>query len=550
MRGEQVEDGPLFGLLAQPDHARSVARRAIYEATAPAAPCGAAERPTRGKVPSSSRTAYRGARARHERASKHHIGTERIMATSAAGQLPAARSPGLGAGRIAALVAASFAALIALALLVCGALLVGAHATQRDGDGFYNSETQRLTTATPALTAEGLHLGDVDGGGGDWVVETIDATVRINAVATDAQPLFVGIARERDLDAYLRGVAHDEVRHVERDDVSTRSRPGGTEVAAPTRERFWVASASGPGPQTLEWKADGGDWAAVVMNADGSPRVAADVSVGARTGLLLPVGIALLVAGVLVGAAAGVTAWLAVRRTGEAGSSGTPLPVGSAPTAPGSATMDQAAPYPVAVEARIDEPLSRWLWLVKWFLAIPHWIALAFLWAAFVLLSLVAIVAVAVTGRYPRSIFGFNVGVMRWSWRVGFYATSAMGTDRYPPFTLARADYPAELEVPYPERLSRGKALVKWWLLALPHYAILAGLYGAWNATWTWGDANFQPPGVITVLVLVAGVSLAVTGRYPREVFRLVVGINRWLYRVIAYAAGMRDEYPPFRLER
>ena len=96
------------------------------------------------------------------------------------------------------------------------------------------------------------------------------------------------------------------------------------------------------------------------------------------------------------------------------------------------------------------------------------------------------------------------------------------------------------LEIDYPEHLSRGLVLVKWWLLALPQYvvvAILAGGFGVGRA------------GLITVLVLVAGVLLAATGRYPRELFELVVGLNRWCFRVLAYAALMRDEYPPFRLD-
>src|SRR6478609_3401342 len=101
--------------------------------------------------------------------------------------------------------------------------------------------------------------------------------------------------------------------------------------------------------------------------------------------------------------------------------------------------------------------LNRGLWLVKWFLAIPH----------FVVLTVVAFFAILVTGRYPRGLFDLNVGLLRWTWLVQFYATSAIGTDRYPPFTLDHTDYPADLDIGYPERLSRGLVLVKSWLLAL-----------------------------------------------------------------------------------
>ncbi|MEA2316506.1 MAG: hypothetical protein QOD44_695 [Solirubrobacteraceae bacterium] len=214
-----------------------------------------------------------------------------------------------------------------------------------------------------------------------------------------------------------------------------------------------------------------------------------------------------------------------------------------------------AAPsvYPLRVEGELDDHLSRWLWLVKWVLGIPHFIALVFLWIAFVVLTVVAFFAILFTGRYPRAIFDFNVGVLRWTWRVGFYSYSALGTDRYPPFTLADVpDYPARLDVEYPQSLSRGLVLVKWWLLAIPHY-IVVGIFagGAWagineasdNSTWA------SSGGLISLLVIIAGIVLLFTGRYPKQIFDFVMGMNRWVFRVVAYAALMTDVYPPFRLD-
>lgn len=210
-----------------------------------------------------------------------------------------------------------------------------------------------------------------------------------------------------------------------------------------------------------------------------------------------------------------------------------------------------AITYPVRVDADLDAHLSRWLWIVKWFLAIPHFLVLAFLWMAFVVLSVGAFFAILFTGRYPRRIFDFNVGVMRWSWRVQYYTYGALATDKYPPFTLAEvADYPAHLEIAYPEHLSRGLVLVKWWLLAIPHYLVV-GLFGGGTLfAWQSGDATFGlVGGVVGLLVLIAGVALAITGRYPPGIYDIVIGMNRWALRVAAYGGLMTDKYPPFRLD-
>jgi hypothetical protein len=211
------------------------------------------------------------------------------------------------------------------------------------------------------------------------------------------------------------------------------------------------------------------------------------------------------------------------------------------------------SPYPLQITGELAPKLSRGLWLVKWLLAIPHFVVLFFLWVAFTVVGVIAFFAILFTGRYPRGLFDFNLGVLRWTWRVGFYSYSALGTDEYPPFTLKDVpSYPARLEVAYPESLSRGLVLVKWWLLAIPHYLVVAVFTGGAWATWSGAGGMFgdvTSGGLIGLLVAIAGLVLLFRGSYPKSLYDFVLGMNRWVFRVMAYSSLMTDVYPPFRLD-
>ena len=133
---------------------------------------------------------------------------------------------------------------------------------------------------------------------------------------------------------------------------------------------------------------------------------------------------------------------------------------------------------------------------------------------------------------------------------MAFYAYAALGTDCYPPFSL-RSDptYPADFAVEYPEHLSRGLVLIKWWLLAIPQYLVVVVLTGGFGVVPGGPGHIITGSGLIALLVLIAAVTLLSTGTYPRSLFDLTMGLDRWCYRVLAYSALMTDQYPPFRLE-
>ena len=187
--------------------------------------------------------------------------------------------------------------------------------------------------------------------------------------------------------------------------------------------------------------------------------------------------------------------------------------------------------YPVVLE--VDQPpetMNRWLWLIKWLLAIPHLLVLGFLGFILCFVLFAAWVMIVITGRFPRSMFDFLVGVNRWTTRVSLYLS--LVTDRYPPFTTGEAaDYPVRLRVEYPEQSSRLLALFRW-ILIIPHLIIVDALWG-----------------LLYVLVPIAGLILLFTGRFNLDLFRLICGINRWSTRVNLYGQLVTDEYPPFNFD-
>ena len=438
------------------------------------------------------------------------------------------------------IVAGALIVLVAGAVVLAGVALTWAHATQRDDDGYFSTSSERLDTATPVIISDELDLG-VSPSDTRWFDAGDLATVRIDVEGVGESPAFVGIGPAADVAAYLDGVAQAQIEDIEVDPfrVEYQFREGADQADPPTEQDFWVAQGTDGEP--LVWDLESGDWVVVVMNADGSAGVSVDAAVAAKVDWLLPLGIGLLIGGFvfLVGGALLVV-------FGAVGLSRHSAAHPAAVPAVGSTVSSSA---PIRLTGHLDDGLSRWLWLVKWVLIIPHLIVLAVLWVGVGVVWIIAWFAIVFTGRYPRSLFGYTVGVMRWTWRVGFYSYAALGTDRYPPFSFeAQPDDPAGFDVDYPERLSRGLVWVKSWLLAIPHLIIIGILAGGGAGAW-WGGRRVGP-GLIGVLVVIAGVGLLFTSRYARGLFDLIVGLNRWVFRVLAYVLLLRDEYPPFRLDQ
>lgn len=235
------------------------------------------------------------------------------------GQPPTPPRPPLGAGRIIAIIAGAVLCLIGLGLLGGGAALAAA-AHSRDTAGFVTSGTAPVDSDAYAVVVPGI---GVNIHGPDQVyVRGMLGTVRIRATGRNPeQPVFLGLARSQDVDAYLRGVGHDEVRDLNVDPTRTEytNRAGGAPASPPGGQKFWVGSDSGTGTRTVEWQVAARDWTVVVMNADGSAGVHADVDLGGTLPVLRGATIGLFVAGgvLLVGGVLLIVLPLVIRRQGR-----------------------------------------------------------------------------------------------------------------------------------------------------------------------------------------------------------------------------------------
>lgn len=438
----------------------------------------------------------------------------------------------MSAGRVVSLVVGSLVILVAIGLLLGGGAILIVERTFGDNDGFLAINAIALHRDTFAITAPATIEGE-----SYWWWWNHPTTLRVEAKAVAAHGgVFIGVASRAEVETYLKSIPYAEIdgfRFEEgtEETIKYHDQVGNSVPTAPTAQSFWRASATGGGPQTLLWDIEPGDWVLVAMNADGSRTVDVTCSIGVKAPWFRSVGIGLLVAGLIL-LAIGLALVLFVARRSRGG-------------APTEAQVTPAAPagsggFPLTFQAEKDDVLSPALWLVKWFLLIPHCIVLGFLFVGFAVSWLVSLFAILFTGRYPRGLFDYNVGVLRWAWRVGYYGYQALATDRYPPFTLRAGGHPADLDVTYPERLSPGLVLVKWWLLAIPHYVVVAFLQGG---------AGVWRIGLVPILSVFAGVMLLFTDKYPEDLRRLIVGMDRWTYRVFAYAALLTDAYPPFRLD-
>ena len=204
-------------------------------------------------------------------------------------------------GRIVMLVLGTLAALLGLGLLAGAGFTGWANYQQRDG-GYFTTPSERYTVDSYALTSPRLNVMTDAGPSGVDPAAMAGSVMLRGSAADSAQQIFIGIAPQAQVAAYLSGVRHSELTEVRFSPFRAQYRDvaGTKPPARPAEQTFWTASATGPGTQELRWDLRSGDWAVVIMNADASSPVSVDLRGGARSDLLWPVFIGLLIGGIVL----------------------------------------------------------------------------------------------------------------------------------------------------------------------------------------------------------------------------------------------------------
>jgi hypothetical protein len=259
------------------------------------------------------------------------------------------------AGRIVALVVGCIVGVIGLGVLIVGIAATVAYGVGRDDDGFFRTDEIHLATPTAAITSESLDLGGAPGDV-DWLTERGDfATVTVDLQPTGSGgELFAGIGPTADVATYLASVPHDRVEDFDESDsnVTYERRDGSSTPAPPGEQTFWVAEVTSAEPGALIWDVESGDWTVVVMNADGTSGIDVDARVGIKLDWLLPIGIGLIVVGILLVAGGTLLAVFATQTPRQepvptrADSSTLPPPVPAAPATTAAPTEQPRSERP------------------------------------------------------------------------------------------------------------------------------------------------------------------------------------------------------------
>jgi hypothetical protein len=228
--------------------------------------------------------------------------------------------------RIALIVTGAVTGLLAAGLLAVGGVALWGE-SEKDGDGYLSTDTHHFTAGTHALASESLDV-DLDGAG--WLMDREDVgDVRLEVEPRSGEEVFVGIAPTDQVSRYLSGVAHTSVSDVDswpfEADYDEHAVAGERKPAPPGEQRIWAAYVQGAGTQTLDWDVEDGDWSVVVMNADGSRGVDAEVEAGAKIPFLSEIGWTAMGTGAVLLIAAAALLVLGIRTPRSRSGAGTGL---------------------------------------------------------------------------------------------------------------------------------------------------------------------------------------------------------------------------------